>query len=153
MEQRDLTFVIPTYRLRDVGETVEQYDQHFWRNPTVVHLDSDKVAWAVTTLVGNALRYMQQGTRRGRRGTINVRTSFDPASAQLIIEVQDDGPGVPTDTVARLFRHDGLNVRGAGLALLLISDICGAHFGAVEVRSSTDASAHGTTVRMTFAAG
>jgi hypothetical protein len=30
--QRDLMFVIPTYRLRDVGETVEQYDQHFWRN-------------------------------------------------------------------------------------------------------------------------
>ena len=22
----------PTYRLRDVGETVEQYDEHFWRN-------------------------------------------------------------------------------------------------------------------------
>ena len=32
MEPRDLTFVVPTYRLRDVGETVEQYDQHFWRN-------------------------------------------------------------------------------------------------------------------------
>jgi hypothetical protein len=32
LEQRDLTFVIPTYRLRDVGETVERYDQHFWRN-------------------------------------------------------------------------------------------------------------------------
>lgn len=26
------SFVIPTYRLRDVGETVEQYDEHFWRN-------------------------------------------------------------------------------------------------------------------------
>ncbi len=25
-------FVIPTYRLRDVGETVESYDEHFWRN-------------------------------------------------------------------------------------------------------------------------
>jgi hypothetical protein len=32
MEQPDLSFVIPTYRLRDVGETVEQYDQNFWRN-------------------------------------------------------------------------------------------------------------------------
>lgn len=25
-------FVIPTYRLRDVGETVRLYDEHFWRN-------------------------------------------------------------------------------------------------------------------------
>jgi hypothetical protein len=32
VEQRDLTFVIPTYRMRDVGETVEEYDQHLWRN-------------------------------------------------------------------------------------------------------------------------
>ena len=32
MNEQDLFFVIPTYRLRDVGETVEQYDEHFWRN-------------------------------------------------------------------------------------------------------------------------
>jgi hypothetical protein len=44
MDRSDLTFVIPTYRLRDVGETVEQYDQHFWRNghsvPIVMFDDS-----------------------------------------------------------------------------------------------------------------
>lgn len=32
MQETELFFVIPTYRLREVGETVEQYDQHFWRN-------------------------------------------------------------------------------------------------------------------------
>jgi hypothetical protein len=32
VEQRELTFVIPTYRLRDMADTVEQYDEHFWRN-------------------------------------------------------------------------------------------------------------------------
>jgi hypothetical protein len=32
MQAHELYFVIPTYRLRDVGETVEQYDEHFWRN-------------------------------------------------------------------------------------------------------------------------
>ena len=30
--QKDVIFVIPTYRLRDVGDTVEQYDDHFFRN-------------------------------------------------------------------------------------------------------------------------
>ena len=38
------TFAIPTYRLRDVGETVERYDENFWRNghavPLVVFDDS-----------------------------------------------------------------------------------------------------------------
>ena len=32
MHADDLFFVIPTYRLRDVGETVELYDEHFRRN-------------------------------------------------------------------------------------------------------------------------
>src|SRR5260370_41704782 len=32
MHEKDLYFVIPTYRLREVGETVEHYDEHFWRN-------------------------------------------------------------------------------------------------------------------------
>jgi glycosyltransferase involved in cell wall biosynthesis len=32
MTATDLFFVIPTYRLREVGETVELYDEHFWRN-------------------------------------------------------------------------------------------------------------------------
>jgi signal transduction histidine kinase len=49
-----------------------------------------------------------------------------------------------------LFRRDGLNVRGAGLALLVISDICAAHGGIVDVRSNTDVSGHGTIVRMTL---
>jgi hypothetical protein len=38
METPELTFVIPTYRLRDVGETVEYYDQHFWRNGHTVRI-------------------------------------------------------------------------------------------------------------------
>src|ERR1022692_2138255 len=32
METPTLSFVIPTYRLRSVNETVECYDQHFWKN-------------------------------------------------------------------------------------------------------------------------
>ena len=120
--------------------------------PATLNVDPEKVAWAVTTLVGNALRYMRSGTRRTRPGTIAVRASFDPASSHLLLEVQDDGPGVQAETVARLFRRDGLNVRGAGLALLMISDVCTAHGGSVDVSSSTGASDHGTTVRMTFAA-
>jgi hypothetical protein len=42
--EKELFFVIPTYRLRDVSETVQQYDEHFWRNghavPIVVFDDS-----------------------------------------------------------------------------------------------------------------
>ncbi len=44
MQGKHLSFVIPTYRLREVGETVTQYDEHFWRNghsvPIMVFDDS-----------------------------------------------------------------------------------------------------------------
>lgn len=47
MRESDVYFVIPTYRLRDVGETVELYDEHFWRNghsPTIVIFDDSSPA-------------------------------------------------------------------------------------------------------------
>jgi hypothetical protein len=44
MENNELSFVIPTFRLRDVGATVEAYDEHFRRNghsvPIIVFDDS-----------------------------------------------------------------------------------------------------------------
>ena len=42
MRSHDLYFIIPTYRLRDVGEAVAAYDEHFWRNghsPTLIVCD------------------------------------------------------------------------------------------------------------------
>ena len=38
MHEKELYFVIPTYRLRDVGETVERYDEHFRRNGRSVRM-------------------------------------------------------------------------------------------------------------------
>jgi glycosyltransferase involved in cell wall biosynthesis len=38
MDSPELSFVIPTYRLRDVSETLEQYDQHFWKNGHTLNL-------------------------------------------------------------------------------------------------------------------
>ncbi len=48
MQAKELYFVIPTYRLRDVGETVQLYDEHFRRNGHAVRMivfdDSSPVA-------------------------------------------------------------------------------------------------------------
>src|SRR5580698_2013581 len=32
MNDPETYFVMPTHRLRDVGETIHEYDEHFWRN-------------------------------------------------------------------------------------------------------------------------
>ncbi len=57
MGQHELTFVIPTYRLRDVGETVEQYDQHCYA----------RGEWLVDTAMAletNATKDSRSRTRR-----------------------------------------------------------------------------------------
>jgi hypothetical protein len=41
-DEDDLSFAILTNRSRDVGETVEQCDKHFWRNghsPQIIVFD------------------------------------------------------------------------------------------------------------------
>ena len=44
MTDLDLKFVIPTYRLRDVDDTIEAYDENFWHNghtaPIIIFDDS-----------------------------------------------------------------------------------------------------------------
>ena len=32
MKTAETVFVIPTHRLRDITETIETYDEHFWSN-------------------------------------------------------------------------------------------------------------------------
>jgi len=32
MNDLETYFVVPTHRLRDVSETIHDYDEHFWRN-------------------------------------------------------------------------------------------------------------------------
>lgn len=43
MQAKELSFVIPTYRLREVGETVKAYDDHFTRNGHSRHQGSSRL--------------------------------------------------------------------------------------------------------------
>ena len=38
MKQHETIFAVPTYRLRDVAETIEKYDEHFWSNGHAVKM-------------------------------------------------------------------------------------------------------------------
>jgi signal transduction histidine kinase len=107
-------------------------------------IDPEKVAWAVATLVGNSLRYVRRGTRRMPGGAIRVRVGTDGAC--VVITVADDGPGIPEEKLPSLFRRQPGVVHGTGLALVLVRDVAVAHGGDVEVASSTDRFACGTTI-------
>jgi signal transduction histidine kinase len=115
--------------------------------PTV-RIDAEKIAWAVTNLVGNALRYVPKGTRRLPGGTVGVHVAYDRRRQQVVIAVQDDGPGIPEAKKQALFRRDGQVTHGTGLGLMLIADVVTAHGGTVDVESSTDRRTSGVTVNL-----
>jgi signal transduction histidine kinase len=122
------------------------------RVPALVSIDVEKVTWAITALVGNALRYVRHGSRIRPGGSISVGATYDPAAAAVTFQVQDDGPGIPRDKLPFLF-SGGPGRSRAGLALLLIRDVVEAHAGKVDVQSDTDTFRHGTTIRLTLPVG
>ena len=89
-------------------------------------------------LVDNAVKFTLPGTR------IVVRAARhpDPSRSEVVIEVEDDGPGIAPERVATLFQAfrqgDGSTTReagGLGLGLALASRLCDAMEGRLEVDS------------------
>jgi signal transduction histidine kinase len=115
--------------------------------PDSVRLDPEKIGWAVAALAGNAMRYVKRGTRQMPGGTIDVRASA-AQPGELAIQVEDDGPGIPAEVLARLFRREAGRGPAPGLGLSLARDIAAAHGGSLDVASSTNDTDHGTTVRL-----
>ena len=113
-------------------------------------LDAEKVAWAVSTLVGNAFRYVRQGTRLRPGGSIRVHLGWDERKGEVVLAVQDDGPGIPAEKLPHLFTRDVAAIHTVGVALMLVHDVVTAHGGTIDVTSSTDAYDHGTTVTLRF---
>jgi signal transduction histidine kinase len=135
-------------RTFDVGLTLGVDDDV----PRLVPLDRAKIAWVLTALVGNALRYVRHGSHTMPGGSITVRVAPDATAGQIAIEVHDDGPGIPGDRLRTLF-SDPTEVPGTALALAMARDVVGAHGGTFEIRSDTGALSHGTTVRFTLQTG
>ncbi|MDF2695004.1 MAG: Sensory box histidine kinase, partial [Labilithrix sp.] len=63
-----------------------------------LRVDREKLAWSVTALVGNALRYVARGDVSGDvGGSVLVHVTRENGSDCVAISIQDDGPGIPDD--------------------------------------------------------
>jgi len=95
----------------------------------------------LTNLIGNAIKFTEQGTIK-----VRVTVSLDPDDNQedsskswLIIEVEDTGTGIESDDQAHLFERfrPGKHRRsGSGLGLYLSRRIVEAHAGKINVVST-----------------
>jgi len=88
---------------------------------------------ALANLVHNALEYTPAG------GHVTVRTCTRPRAdgARAVLEVEDDGPGIPPDQRAqvlqRFYRILGTAGVGSGLGLAIVAEIAGTHGASLEI--------------------
>jgi signal transduction histidine kinase len=110
-------------------------------------VDREKLGWAVTALVGNALRYVAHAdTRVELGGSVVVHITREPGEKTVSISVQDDGPGIPEDKLPYLFERRAGAVHAEGLALSLVRQIVAAQGGKIEVETRRDPDDHGTSI-------
>jgi signal transduction histidine kinase len=87
--------------------------------------------------VGNYLSNASKYTQEGGQIVLHARAEED----ELVIEVRDNGPGIPPEAQGRLFERfyrvplTKEKVRGTGLGLAIVKSVAEAHGGRVYARS------------------
>ena len=95
-----------------------------------VQCDAAQLEQLVLALVMNAIDAMPHG------GNLVIRTRLIPEHAELRLQVQDDGAGIPADVLANLFEpFYTTKDRGTGLGLAISKGIVERHRGRIEVES------------------
>lgn len=129
-------------RLEDVIESLSQVEQ-VPRTVFEVHVDSvctarfdsghfEQVFW---NLCRNALRYSQKQT-----GSVRLRAVVE--DGRTILEVSDDGVGVPPDAVQKLFEpFFTTDAGGTGLGLYIARELCEANGAMIEYKRAPDGGA------------
>lgn len=111
-----------------------------------VFIDDAKLIWAVTALVGNALRFVRRGNRLRPGGTVAVELLLVEASGELVVTITDDGPGLPAK-FANVFASP-TSAEIAAPALSLINELVRAQGGHVHSSSDHDPFDHGTKITL-----
>lgn len=126
---RTMDLFVAQTRGRDVELAVERGANV----PPAITADGEKLAWVLATLVGNALRATDRSDGAHR---IVLGIAYDAPERTVIMEVSDDGPGMPRETARWLFERDPATGRSAGLGLRMVADVVAAHGGTVSVTSA-----------------
>lgn len=103
-------------------------------HPPMILGDPLEIRRVVTNLVGNAVKFTDQGVVKIR---LQRSSDLHPEKV-MILEVEDSGIGISTADQALIFERfrQGNNKRsGSGLGLHLVSLIVEAHKGTIEVQS------------------
>ena len=97
-----------------------------------LYVDSEKIAWVLTNLLSNAIRYSSENDRV-------IIGALQQDEHHVIIYVKDFGRGIDPryheSIFERYFRVPGTKIQGSGLGLSISRDFVEAHHGTLMVES------------------
>ncbi len=97
----------------------------------LVELDREQVRRVVLNLLDNAVAAV------GKGGRISLRTRYDRPLQIAVLEVADDGPGIPVEDRQRVFEpYFTTKEGGTGLGLSIVKKIMEDHQGYIRVLSN-----------------
>lgn len=108
-----------------------------------LELDADKLEKIINNLLSNALKFTDKGGF--------VKLTIEENNEKLIIQVQDNGRGIPPEDVPNVFnrfyqsKHNTKAEGGLGIGLSLSMEFVKLMNGKMWVESSTEADTHGST--------
>jgi two-component system phosphate regulon sensor histidine kinase PhoR len=115
--------------------------------PMGVYADKEKIQQVVCNLIDNSIKY-------GKAGGHIVASIYNTDDKNVLVEISDNGIGIPEKYVNRIFerfyRTSGgrsKDVKGSGLGLAICKHIIEAHGHTIHVRSKEDV---GTTIGFTL---
>jgi len=130
--------------MQQVAHSEISYASDFSETPVVIRCDRRQVAQALTNLLQNAADALTEA--RTASGEIVVRVFED--EGQAIIEVADNGPGLPAADRHRLTEPYVTNrTKGTGLGLAIVSKVMEDHGGRLVLE---DGPRGGARVRLLF---
>jgi two-component system, OmpR family, phosphate regulon sensor histidine kinase PhoR len=117
--------------------------------PVVVYADKEKIKQVIINLVSNAIKY-------GKENGHIIASIYKTEERKILIEISDDGIGIATEHLPRIFerfyrtdRGRSRDVGGTGIGLAICKHIIEAHGQTIHARSKPDV---GTTIGFTLEA-
>ena len=112
-----------------------------------VYADKEKIRQVMLNVVDNSIKY-------GKEGGSVIASLYNTDGKNIIVEISDDGMGIPGKHLIRIFERfyrteEGRrrDVTGSGLGLAICKHIIEAHGHSIHVRSTEGV---GTTVGFTL---
>ena len=118
----------------ELGPMAEHHELSVSTEPAMVDGVRDELHRLVLNLMENALRHTPPGT--------SVHAGVWRDGDEVVIEVADNGPGIPADLAPRVFERFVRNGRdggkGSGLGLAIVRSVAQSHGGSGELQPAPD---------------